>query len=495
MADKTMQYKFAWIVCLNTIAFMQTAFAAAEPIGRFLPGEARVGGGVYIVGSEKIVLSRENHRIYKKAVVGDAAAQCEFAKILNPSIEPDDATPRVAAEAFAWAMRSAAQGYADGENYVGMSYKEGDGVPKNIRESEKWLSKAIDHGSAKAMCNLAILHIENGRPEKAVPFARKSAVSGYAPGQFLWGKMNYLGQGTPMDAEKAVGWFMRAHKQDDIDATSILALCYQQGNGVKKNLARAVELYETVANTSRNEAQIAVAKVALVSIYLSNELPDSKALALRWALESLRGGGEAALQKAGFGASVALMQFVVGSAYYEGECVKKNDELAREWLLKASMGGEPKANALLSVMAEAQRKREERQIAAKKAAEEAERKRREEERRRIAEQEREEREERRELARQRRERGHSTNQKQWDGKAAMLRRQYDALLSRYGLTESLFSVDNGCSELILLGDGFNEKYRIDYYLNGGYMTHTGTMPASVARQLVTLRVRIWVAEY
>ena len=50
---------------------------------------------------------------------------------------------------------------------------------------------------------------------------------------------------------------------------------------------------------------------------------------------------------AGYGSGVALMQFVVGSAYYEGECVKKNDELAREWLLKVSMGGEPKANALL----------------------------------------------------------------------------------------------------------------------------------------------------
>ena len=200
-------------------------------------------------------------------------------------------------------------------------------------------------------------------------------------------------------------------------------------------MSRAAELYEAVANTSRSEAQIAVSKVAIVSIYLSNELPDSKALALKWAMDSLRGRGEAALQKAGYDSGVALMQFVVGSAYYEGECVKKNDELAREWLLKASMGGEPKANALLSEMAEEERKREERRIAAKKAAEEAEKKRREEESRRIAEQEREE---RRELARQRRERGHSTNQKQWDGKAAMLRRQYDALLSRYGLAESLF---------------------------------------------------------
>lgn len=403
MMHRSEHYKLAWLVCVNMAVFMQTALAAFEPTGKLAKDGMERGSATYIVGSEQIVLSRENRRIYKNAVAGDAAAQCEFAKILNPSIEPDDATPRVAAEAFAWAMKSAAQGYADGENYVGMSYKEGDGVPKNILESEKWLSKAIDHGSAKAMCNLAILYIENGHPEKAVPFARKSAVLGYAPGQFLWGKMNHLGQGTTLDAGKAVAWFMKAHKQGDINAALLLALCYQRGNGVKKNLARAAELYEAVANTSRSKAQIAVAKVALVSIYLSNELPDSKALALKWAMESLRGGGEAALQKAGYGSGVALMQFVVGSAYYEGECVKKNDELAREWLLKASMGGEPKANALLSEMAEEERKREERRIAAKKAEEEAEKKRFEEERRRIAEQEREEREERRELARQRRE--------------------------------------------------------------------------------------------
>ena len=179
MADKTMQYWFIRIVCLSIIVFMQTALAAFEPTGKLATGGMERGSAKYIVDDEKVVLSRENYRIYKDAVVGDAAAQCEFAKILNPSIEPDDATPRVAAEAFAWAMKSAAQGYADGENCVGMSYKEGEGVPKDVRESEKWLSKAIDHGSAKAMCNLAILHIENGRPEKSVTLARKSAVSGW----------------------------------------------------------------------------------------------------------------------------------------------------------------------------------------------------------------------------------------------------------------------------------------------------------------------------
>lgn len=125
-----MMYKFehrnlAWVVCVNVVVFMQTALAVFEPTGKLVKDGMERGSDTYIVGDEEIVLSRESHRIFINAVVGDAAAQCEFAKILNPSIEPDDATPRVAAEAFAWAMKSAAQGYADGENYVGMSYKSG----------------------------------------------------------------------------------------------------------------------------------------------------------------------------------------------------------------------------------------------------------------------------------------------------------------------------------------------------------------------------------
>ena len=92
-----LMYKFehrnlAWVVCMNVVVFMQTALSAFEPKGKLAKDGMERGSATYIVGDEEIVLSRENHRIYKNAVVGDAAAQCEFAKILSPSIEPDDAT-------------------------------------------------------------------------------------------------------------------------------------------------------------------------------------------------------------------------------------------------------------------------------------------------------------------------------------------------------------------------------------------------------------------
>lgn len=62
--------------------FEQAVAAALEPTGRFEKDETERGGGTYFVGWEKILLSREDHRIYINAVAGDAVAQCEFAKIL-----------------------------------------------------------------------------------------------------------------------------------------------------------------------------------------------------------------------------------------------------------------------------------------------------------------------------------------------------------------------------------------------------------------------------
>ncbi len=403
-----MMYKFghrnfAWVVCMNVVVFMQTALAAFEPTGKLVKDGMERGSAKYIVGNEKIALSRENYRIYKNAVVGDAAAQCEFAKILNPSIEPDDATPRVAAEAFAWAMKSANQGYADGENYVGMSYKEGEGVPKDVRESEKWLTKAVEHGSAKAMCNLAILYIENGEAEKAVKFARKSALNGYAEGQVQWGRMNLLGQGVPVDAKKAVGWFVKAAKQDNIRAMALLATCYQQGNGTEKDISKAIGLYEKIADRKDDTILSVIAKAALAGIYFEDETAIDNALAVKWAFDALQDGGLEALARAGEKPLVGTMEYIIGLSFYKGKGVNQNDKLAKHWLERAVVWGSARAKTALVEMAEEKRIREERAIAAKKEAEEAEKRRREEERRRIAERERQEREERLELARQQRE--------------------------------------------------------------------------------------------
>lgn len=227
-------------VILGILMAVHYVFATMEnfePTGVFrknTPGSAKVE--VYAIGRHEIVLSRENARIYDMARLGDAAAQYEFAKVLNPAPHCRDAMPGVAKEAFAWAMRAALKGDAGGENFVGMAYKEGDGVKKDRQKAIEWLTKAAEHGLAKAMCNLAILHNENGDHAKAVPFARKSALNGDSNGQFEWGRMNYHGLGVPVDYKKAVAYLSKAAKQDNPSAMSLMAVCYQLGNGVEKDI-------------------------------------------------------------------------------------------------------------------------------------------------------------------------------------------------------------------------------------------------------------------
>ena len=53
---------------------VQSAFAIINPVGKFMPDDTR-DGGTYVVGSNEIVLSRDDVRTCKKAVRGDASAQ------------------------------------------------------------------------------------------------------------------------------------------------------------------------------------------------------------------------------------------------------------------------------------------------------------------------------------------------------------------------------------------------------------------------------------
>lgn len=389
MGSKNRRNQMNRYVLMGVAAFgifmrISVVVAAIKPSGRFERNDS--GGGTYIVGSEKVMLSREDARMYKGATCGDADAQYKFAKIL---LAKSAKRSFVATEAFAWGMESAVQGNSDGENYIGVSYMNGNGVLKSLRESEVWLKKSVEHGSAKGMYNLALLYIKDGKPEKAVPFARKSAVAGYAPGQGLWAEMNELGQGTPIDLKKAVAWYMKAQKQGDVDAKVRLALCYHLGTGINKDAEKAAELYEQAILMSNNDNLKAVCKAALANLYFSNTLPNGKALAFKWAKEALQ-------EPKQNNKLIGLMQYIIGEAYYRGECVEKDDKLAREWLEKSSVSGEPQATTMLKKIAEEQRKREERELAAKKAAEEAEQRRREYEAQRIAEEEREERRRRRE---------------------------------------------------------------------------------------------------
>jgi len=108
--------------------------------------------------------------------------------------------------AMGWFRKAAAQGYGNAESMIGMMYQESHGVPQDLSEAQLWFQKAADHGSAVGQYNLGNL------------YASGWDANGWAPN-----KKDYV---------KAMFWFRKAAAQGFFFADYMIALQYQNGQGV-----------------------------------------------------------------------------------------------------------------------------------------------------------------------------------------------------------------------------------------------------------------------
>jgi HJR/Mrr/RecB family endonuclease len=89
-----------------------------------------------------------------------------------------------------WYRKTAEQGYAIGQNNLGLMYERGWGVPQDDKEAAIWYHKAAEQGNASAQKNLGWLY-ENGR-------------------------------GLQRDLKEAIKWYQLAKNQGDVFAYSRL---------------------------------------------------------------------------------------------------------------------------------------------------------------------------------------------------------------------------------------------------------------------------------
>ncbi len=111
--------------------------------------------------------------------------------------------------AVGWFAKAALQGDAEGQNNLGDSYVEGQGVQQNVNTAREWFMLAAAQDLAAAQFNLGALY--------------------------------RLGAGgLPIDHPKAIELFTRAAEQYDPRALYRLASCYRRGAGVKLDLIMAL---------------------------------------------------------------------------------------------------------------------------------------------------------------------------------------------------------------------------------------------------------------
>jgi len=115
-------------------------------------------------------------------------------------------------QAFPICLQLAEKGNAEAQDRVGKMYNKGWGVDKDLILAERWLRKSAMQGLASAQTHLGNF------------YARRSDMK------------------IKVDMNKALKWYRKAAKQDHSEALVALAVMYQGGYGVKKDINRAGKL-------------------------------------------------------------------------------------------------------------------------------------------------------------------------------------------------------------------------------------------------------------
>ena len=166
----------------------------------------------------------------KKALQGDREAQYRLGLILETgydTIQPDTAR---AVELF---KKSADEGYAPAQNYLGYLYQKGQGVPQNMDSTLYWLRMAADAGDPKAAYNVAYLMLDT-----------RDKIQETSDG------------GQQKNDSVAANYLKTAANAGLPTAVTMLADLYQTGRGVPCDTLRAIQLYDQAISQGWNDAEL-----------------------------------------------------------------------------------------------------------------------------------------------------------------------------------------------------------------------------------------------
>lgn len=219
----------------------------------------------------------------QSAEMGNAWAQMYYGGALKKGIGVQQDIPA----AVEWFRKSADQGCAVAFYELAVCYENGEGVERNLDEALVWYKKALEAGIEEAQS--AIIRVEKTKAYESSPEAqalalyqqaielfdrqdrdvecaellRQSAELGYVWAQLFYGRFLCKGIGTALDPVSAVEWFRKAAAQNSPAAFYELGVCYENGEGVEKNLDEAETWYRKAVDAGfEGGAQHALDRIA-----------------------------------------------------------------------------------------------------------------------------------------------------------------------------------------------------------------------------------------
>ena len=142
---------------------------------------------------------------------------------------------------------------------LGMAYYHGRGVPRNIDKAFTLVKKASEK-DPNAKLNLAIFYIETEQYknyEEALKIYTEFANAGNTQAQQNLGYMYMVGQGTKVDYDEAMRYFRIVYQKDPVAGLSI-AYMLELGLGIPKNLIESTKIYQELSQKGYVDAHISL---------------------------------------------------------------------------------------------------------------------------------------------------------------------------------------------------------------------------------------------
>lgn len=255
---------------------------------------------------------------------GIARAQNIYANALR---QGDRGLIKKEKEAFEWYQRAADQGFAVGQNNLGLCYYNGWGVDKDERKAAEWWQRAADQGFADAQVNLGVCYEYSkgdcyGGMEIAIKWYKRAAEQGHADAQRRTGMCYENGLGVAKDEREAFSWYHKAAEQGNAWAQFEIARRYDSGRGTQTD---KIEYKKWLFMSAENGYVYAMNRVGYLFNGGNTDLGiiSDKKEAFKWFRRAAELGNSDS-------------QRMVGGAYKNGEGVAKNEIESFQWFLKAA---------------------------------------------------------------------------------------------------------------------------------------------------------------
>ena len=236
-------------------------------------------------------------------------------------------------------------GTTQADTYFNIELRKGEHELTFAYTEDKSISKTINYTVEDADCdyrlNIEIAEVICDKAENYNIFRHYSeaftlfslaARKGHARAQYNLGLCYYEGTGIEKDLAKAVEWWTKAAVQRYAMAQCNLGYCYEYGEGVKKDLAKAVEWYTKAAEQGYARAQFDLGVCYEYGTGVEKDL----AKAVEWYAKAAEQG-------------YAKAQCILSIYYAKGKGVDKDFAKAMIWCNKAVKQGYAKAQYLLGV--------------------------------------------------------------------------------------------------------------------------------------------------